>query len=352
MFDAAPDPVLATAVPAAVTAVHGPAARAATDRLFGTDANPVPEGARTRLVQTADGVVLRAAGFPARGRARGTVLLLQGRGDQIEKYFEVVDDLRARGFGVLTFDWRGQGGSQRLLPDARKSHVDDFGAYRRDLAAILRVARSQPGPLFAVGHSMGGAVLLDALADRPETVDAAAVTAPMIALSPALKPPFAEGLCSALAAAGLGCSYIPGRTRQANVGGDFIGDNILTSDADRFLRWSGIMSVAPELGLGKPTIGWLDAAFRIMKRLQAKGRAERITTPTLVCAGTDDRVTSTPAAGRFAARLPRGTADLVPGARHEILMERDPMRLRFFEGFDRLAATVLRDGLRTRRGAA
>jgi lysophospholipase len=275
------------------------------------------------------------------------VLLLQGRGDQIEKYFEVIDDLRERSFGVLTFDWRGQGGSQRLLPDPRKSHVDDFRAYRRDLTAMLRIARSQPGPLVAVAHSMGAAVLLEGLSDTANLVDAAAVTAPMIALSPALKPPFAEGLCSALAAAGLNSSYIPGRTRQATVGGSFIDDNILSSDADRFLRWSGIIASAPELGLGKPTIGWLDAAFRVMKRLQAADTPSRIAVPLLVCAGTADRVTATPAAERFASRLRQGVFVPVADARHEIMMERDPLRAQFFAGFDALVARVTRSARRT-----
>ncbi len=34
----------------------------------------------------------------------------------IEKYFEVVSELRERGFAVAVLDWRGQGGSARALP--------------------------------------------------------------------------------------------------------------------------------------------------------------------------------------------------------------------------------------------
>ena len=56
---------------------------------------------------------------------RGVCLLLNGQTEFIEKYFEVIDELRGRGFSVVTFDWRGQGGSDRLLPDPPQ------GAYRR-----------------------------------------------------------------------------------------------------------------------------------------------------------------------------------------------------------------------------
>src|SRR5579872_7265056 len=86
------------------------------------------------------GATLRAARFdPAPDvPARGTCVLLNGQTEFIEKYFEVIDELRGRGFCVVTFDWRGQGGSDRLLPDRRKSHIDDFAAYDQDLDAVMR----------------------------------------------------------------------------------------------------------------------------------------------------------------------------------------------------------------------
>ena len=56
--------------------------------------------------------------------------LFQGRAEFIEKYFETVRELRARGFAVATIDWRGQGGSERALADPRKGHVGDFSRIR------------------------------------------------------------------------------------------------------------------------------------------------------------------------------------------------------------------------------
>ena len=85
-------------------------------RLVSIPANPVPDDAVVGAVTTRDGVTLRFARFaPPPGR-KGTVVVLQGRAEYIEKYFETVRDLRARGFAVATFDWRGQGLSSARSP--------------------------------------------------------------------------------------------------------------------------------------------------------------------------------------------------------------------------------------------
>lgn len=77
--------------------------------LISTETNQIPAGAETFTLQTHDGRRLRAAIFRVQGQARGTIALLQGHNEFIEKYFETIDDLRARGFDVATFDWRCQG---------------------------------------------------------------------------------------------------------------------------------------------------------------------------------------------------------------------------------------------------
>jgi len=86
--------------------------------LVSIPANPVPEGAVTGNLQTRDGVSLRFARWPPPPGRKGTVCLFPGRAEFIEKYFETVRDLRARGFAVAILDWRGQGGSQRALRGA------------------------------------------------------------------------------------------------------------------------------------------------------------------------------------------------------------------------------------------
>ena len=85
-----------------------------------------------------------------------------GRGEYIEKYFEVIADLRRRGYAVATLDWRGQGGSIRSLKNPRKGHINDFAEFDRDLVRFMRdvVLPDCPPPYVALAHSMGGAILL------------------------------------------------------------------------------------------------------------------------------------------------------------------------------------------------
>src|SRR6266496_218756 len=131
-------------------------------KLVSIAANPVPEGATVGTVKTSDGVVLRFARFDPPAGRKGTLCVFTGRAEFIEKYFEVVRDARARGFAVAMLDWRGQGLSDRALPNARKGHVGNFAEYDRDLEAFVKeiVLPDCPPPLFALAHSMGGAALV------------------------------------------------------------------------------------------------------------------------------------------------------------------------------------------------
>ncbi|MFX9169433.1 alpha/beta hydrolase, partial [Acinetobacter baumannii] len=91
------------------------------------------------------------------GAARGSVVLSPGRSEPIEKYFEVIGELQARGFTVLVHDWRGQGLSHRMLPDALAGHAPDWRTYLHDFDAMIAAFRARlPEPWIALGHSMGG----------------------------------------------------------------------------------------------------------------------------------------------------------------------------------------------------
>jgi lysophospholipase len=298
--------------------------------------NPIPPGARSGVLRTQDGLGLRYAVWEPARRARGTVLLLQGRADFIEKYFETAAELLARGFAVATFDWRGQGGSQRLLTEAHKGHVDDFAHYQRDLEAALGLVAwlRLPRPVLGLAHSMGAAILLHGLARRPDLLPAAVLSAPMIRIAPTLRPPAAETMTRVAAWAGLRASCIPGPGAKGKVGCEFDPANLLTSDPVRYARSYAMVAAAPGIALGKPTIGWMQAAFAAMAAFRRPGFAASIRTPLLTVAGDADRVTATPACIDLATRLPCGKVEVIPGCGHEILMEQDLHRERFWTAFD------------------
>jgi lysophospholipase len=153
-------------------------------KLVSIDANPVPENVVMGTLRTLDGVGLRYARWAPPAGRKGTVCLFQGRAEFIEKYYETVSDLRARGFAVATLDWRGQGLSDRPLSDRHKGHVGDFSEYDADLEVFMRevVLPDCPPPLFALGHSMGAAVLIRAARQGHRWFDRIVLSTPMITL--------------------------------------------------------------------------------------------------------------------------------------------------------------------------
>src|SRR5882724_6565842 len=177
-------------------------------KLVSIAANPVPEGAYVGTVKTADGVVLRFARFdPPPGR-KGTLVVLPGRAEFIEKYFEVVDDARARGFAVAILDWRGQGLSERALPNARKGHIYDFSEYDRDLEAFVKeiVLPDCPAPYYALAHSMGSAVMIRAVQHGWRWFERIVLSGPMISLGGAASSTYAQTTAKVLRLIGMGAS--------------------------------------------------------------------------------------------------------------------------------------------------
>ncbi|MBV9113274.1 MAG: alpha/beta hydrolase [Hyphomicrobiales bacterium] len=296
--------------------------------LVGTPENPVPAEARCFIIGTADGLSLRLAQWPASAMPiQGTVLLLQGRAEFIEKYFETANHFRARGFDVVSFDWRGQGGSERLTRNPKKGHVRRFSDYHRDLDAVFAdmEARSSPKPWFVVAHSMGAAIFLARLGRGPTPALRAALTSPMIGISPAIAPRYAAVIAIMLAGLGLGRSFVPGGGSSSISTGPFE-NNRLSTDRIRYERNAAILSVAPDLAIGSPTVDWAASAWRMMSGLSDPNFPRRITTPLLVIASGDERVVSTQATERFASRLKSGSAIVIVGGRHELLMESDFFR--------------------------
>jgi lysophospholipase len=303
--------------------------------LHAIPANPVPEGAVTGQITTADGVALRYARWNPNAPRRGTVCVFTGRSDMIEKYFEVVEELRRRGFAVTVLDWRGQGGSTRRLRDSRKGYVRNFDDYQLDLETRVRevVLPDCPPPFFALGHSMGALILLEAAHQGRRWFDRIVLTAPMLRLAGGPGRWFTPYAANFARLLGLGRLYIPGGGPLPIAQRPFQG-NRATSDQVRYERTASILQSAPELALGSPTIAWVQAAFAVQKRVADPAYAADIRQPLLIMAAGRDNVVSNAAIERFSTRLRAGAHLVISGSRHEILMERDVYRGQFWAAFD------------------
>lgn len=301
--------------------------------------NPIPSGAVAGMLTMPDGVKLRFARWQAtRGPRAGTVCIFPGRGEFIEKYFEVVAELRRRGFAVAVLDWRGQGGSDRLLENPRKGHILDFAQHDSDLRRYMTeiVLPDCPPPYIAVAHSMGAAILLRNAIQPGSWFSRMVLTAPMIAFNEARSRyslPVLRAYAEAASLAGFSRAYVPGGSDEITDLRQFEG-NELTSDRERWNRAKGVLQIAPGLGLGSPTVGWLRAATRAMSVLQERDYPARIQVPMLVFAAGADRIVDPRAVEDFAVRLKLGALIRLPGSRHEIMQENDDVRLRFWAAFD------------------
>ncbi len=305
--------------------------------LVGIARNPIPSGAIPGTFISRDGVKIRYALWPRTADKRlGTVCLFGGRGEFIEKYFETITDLRRRGFAVASMDWRGQGGSDRLLKNPRKGHVEDFANYDRDLGQFMSeiVLPDCPAPYYGMAHSMGGHILLRSALTKVCWFDRIILSAPMIDILPELlKAPFLRFAVEAVVLIGLGDLYVPGGKPESEEMRSFE-ENQLTSDPLRHERICDVLKAAPWLGIGSPTWGWLQAASRSIAQINAFGFASSIRVPVLIVAAGNDTIVSTRTIERFASQVKTCRHLVIAGAKHELLQERDQIRDQFWAAFD------------------
>lgn len=305
--------------------------------LVGTARNPVPSGAVPGSFIAKDGVTIRYALWPRTVDKRlGTVCLFGGRTEFIEKYFETISDLRGRGFAVATMDWRGQGGSGRLLKNLRKGHVEDFVDYDRDLAQFMNdiVLPDCPAPFYGMAHSMGGHILLRSALTKVSWFDRITLCAPMIDILPEMtRATMLRYLIELKVLFGLGDFFIPKGKPQPFESEPF-DDERLTSDPLRYERICDVVKAEPSLTIGSPTLGWLQSASRSIMQINAFGFASSIRVPLLIVGAGNDNVVSNRVLEMFTTQVKTCQLLVIAGAKHEILQERDEIRDQFWAAFD------------------
>ncbi|WP_171174510.1 alpha/beta hydrolase [Ruegeria sp. HKCCD8929] len=293
-----------------------------------------PDGGQAHWLQTADGFRIRVGHWRPKDQEHGTVMMFPGRTEYIEKYGNAAGEFVSRGFAFLAVDWRGQGLADRLLPDPRVGHVENFPDYQHDVAVALELAEALelPKPWHVIGHSMGGAIGLRAVYERG-CFASCGFTGPMwgIFFTPIMKP------LSRLTAywgprIGLGEKTPPTTTLESYVVSQPFEGNMLTRDPDMYQMMKDQLAAHPELALGAPSTIWLREALEECQYLMAKPAPD---VPCLTFLGSHEQIVDRKAIRRRMANWPRGTLIEIPDGEHEVLMEPADIR---GPVFDQLAA--------------
>jgi lysophospholipase len=266
---------------------------------------------------------------------RLTLVMAGGFGEPAEKYFEVMNERLTRGDAVWFMDWRGQGGSDRYLPaDPMKSHHAGYNGCIATLHQFARQIVPEDRPRILMAHSMGAHTGLRHVAEHPGVFSGAIFTDPMLRFSTGRVPQLtARFLASAGKAAGWFERYVPGGGPWMPDGDAFEG-NQKTSDPIRFRIQPDLYLKYPHLQMGAPTFGWVWHSFRSCDILNAKDYLKSIKTPVLMQVSGDNAIVRRDAILRAAALMPQCKQVDIPGAKHEIWMERDELRGRMASATD------------------
>lgn len=290
------------------------------------DRRAYPKGMRLWGWRAPDGWLHRRMDWPRTdgAPARGSLLFAGGRGDFVEKYLEAVTVWHRAGWAVSSFDWRGQGKSKG---DIVAANLESFDPLLDDMAALVGEWRAaNPAPHVIVAHSMGAHMLLRLLIERAPALDAAVLVAPMIDVNSAPLPLWlARLVASAVTGLGLGHRRL-WRAPLARAPAGSRRQKVLTSCVERYDDERYWWELEPDFAPAAPSFGWLRAAYRSARAFSPKHLAG-VDLPILLIGANADRLVDATSIRRVAGLLPRAELEMFDGSAHEILRERDPVRL-------------------------
>lgn len=289
----------------------------------------IPVEARESRWEAADGWQIRRIDWPVPAQdAKGSILFLPGRGDFYEKYLETLEHWHALGWHVTASDWRGQADSGRLGNDPVTGHIDDFSTWCEDLGLLWKRWKAEtPGPHVLAGHSMGGHLVLRAVAEGLADPAALILSAPMLGFTASLLPQSVMHQAAKLVKS-MGdprrpawkWSEAPGQVPETRA-------HLLTHDPERYADELWWRDHRPALVMGPGSWGWVAAAARSMRHLARPDVLARVTMPVFLLATCGDKLVAPRATRRAAAHLPQVQfVEMEPDVRHEILREVDAYR--------------------------
>lgn len=252
-------------------------------------------------VHAPDGPELFAQSWLPAGVARAAVLIVHGLAEHSGRYDATATELALADFAVHAVDYRGHG-----LSEGIRVHVDSLDEYVADAKAALEAVRSRHPtlPVFLLGHSQGGLVVLKLTLGAHDGVAGIVAVSPFLAVHPAARPSrFVRATAAVMRHL---APRLPLPThidvtvlaRDPAVGNAYARDPLVSHAA---------------------SAGWLRAIGRAQREVQEA--APRLRVPALVMASSEDRLVDPEATRRFAQEAPSDIVEFVmwEGFFHEML---------------------------------
>ena len=312
---------------------------------LGYKSNLIQTPIQVSYLETEKNILLRVGFWPCNPllKCKGTFIVLGGMGGFLELYQETADVLTQMGYDVYSFDWRGQGGSTRLSSVNSLLHVKEFREYISDLDFFMTtiIHKKAQKPLYLMAISMGGHLALRYLHFNPNTFSAAILLAPMIEINTTPYPALAARLLTnSYVVLGLGERFAPGYQPFDFKGCTKKFNEDRQGDLSRYLFRCMTLSQNPNLAVGGPSFYWLKAAFESCDLVCNPSYLKKIKTPCLMIISGKDHLIKTDAQITSCKNLSSCQSQYYEKAHHNLLMDSDTIRNRFWQDFKDFMASL------------
>ncbi len=272
-------------------------------------------GPRWRIfwVQASDGTALRCGLWTQTPTPSRYVLLSNGRGEYIEKYAYLPEDIHLDAdTAFLTWDHRGQGASGGI-----RFHIDSYDQFIGDVQKIVGEVVGQC-PYSIVAHSMGSLIVLQGVLEGKLLPQAVFLSAPLLGfpVSPTAQWAATQFLTIANRVSWQTKRWLPyGRKKRP------FEDNPFTHSPERYATF-----LATPFPSEAMTFGWLLATQQALKKVFQPAMLSRLSIPVHLFVAGDDRVVENTESLRWVALAQqyapsKPVSTWVNGARHELLFE-------------------------------
>jgi len=271
--------------------------------------------------------------FGEKKGSKGSLIFVNGMGENVIMYLELFYDLHLRGWSpIYTYDHRGQGLSDRILPDPHVGYVEDWSFYREDLNTFIQLTLNDPEVdrqnLFLIANSMGSAITVEYFQNFPKRqgiFKAVVLASPFFGLN-ARGFDFAESIFPH--AIRFICLFRNCLSPVVGPGSRHLKREVvrnrITGSVDRydlFVRSAKIYSA----GYIVPSLDWVIQAFRMNRRIMKQKDIVKITLPILILQARWDSVVSNRKQKKFCEKIENCSLMVIDG-RHDHFIEIDKLR--------------------------